>query len=62
MSGYGQLFYANGKPAYEGFWTNNKFNGEGKVFNDIPDTTQENIELDYNDLSQIEEKWISYEG
>ena len=54
MEGYGQLYYANGSLAYEGFWKNGQFSGEGKVYNDIPDDSQNNIVIDHTDLSSIE--------
>ena len=35
MSGFGILYYASGRKAYEGNWVDDKFNGKGKVFNDV---------------------------
>jgi len=36
MDGYGKLYYFGGKLAYEGNWTEDEFNGAGKVYNDNP--------------------------
>lgn len=32
----GTLFYASGKPAYEGQWVNDKFQGKGTLYNEEP--------------------------
>ena len=32
MSGRGTLYYNIGKPAYDGFWSNNSFHGKGKLY------------------------------
>lgn len=32
----GSLFYASGKPAYEGDWNEDKFHGIGVLHNEIP--------------------------
>ena len=36
MDGYGKLYYDNDRIAYEGFWKNDEFSGQGKVYNDKP--------------------------
>lgn len=36
MDGYGKLYYEGGKIAYEGMWSQDEFNGLGKVYNDNP--------------------------
>eukprot|EP01017_Pseudomicrothorax_dubius_P027137 TRINITY_DN3089_c0_g3_i3.p1 TRINITY_DN3089_c0_g3~~TRINITY_DN3089_c0_g3_i3.p1 ORF type:complete len:669 (-),score=108.68 TRINITY_DN3089_c0_g3_i3:27-2033(-) len=58
MNGYGKLFYANGTLAYEGEWKDEKFQGKGTLYNDSP---QEGV-INYQDLSNVEQTWRSYEG
>ena len=36
MDGYGKLYYPTEKLAYEGYWVNNTFNGEGCIYNEVP--------------------------
>ena len=32
----GTLYYASAKPAYEGQWIDDKFEGEGTLYNEFP--------------------------
>lgn len=32
----GTLYYASGKPAYQGQWVDDKFEGEGVLYNEYP--------------------------
>lgn len=55
MHGYGKLFYANSKPAYEGQWFYDRFHGKGKVYNDEPfvfDTP-----FDYKNFDNLDQQW-----
>lgn len=36
MHGKGVLSYASGKPAYEGDWVDDKFDGYGVLYNENP--------------------------
>lgn len=37
MSGKGKLYYQSGRLAYEGNWSNDKFHGQGILYNDNPE-------------------------
>jgi antitoxin component YwqK of YwqJK toxin-antitoxin module len=58
MSGFGKLFYPNGKLAYEGEWKNNAFNGKGKIFNEEPTEMQE--DFDYRNFDFLKDGWLKY--
>lgn len=60
MHGKGVLYYASGKPAYDGDWVEDKFEGFGVLYNEYP--TQFNEFFDYNDFDQVEELWTKYDG
>ena len=60
MQGYGKLYYPNNSIAYEGYWSQNEFNGTGKVYNEQPDLSSDCV--DYRDFGKIGEKWLFYEG
>jgi hypothetical protein len=51
MEGYGKLYYPNNTIAYEGYWSQNEFNGTGKVYNEQPDRASQSI--DYRDFTNI---------
>ena len=48
MHGKGNLYYANGKIAYEGTWNQDQFHGYGKVCNE--DQIIVNGAFDFTDL------------
>lgn len=60
MHGKGNLYYSDGKIAYEGDWRMDEFHGSGKVYN------QEQLQLkgpyDYTDFGDVNDYWSSYEG
>lgn len=60
MHGKGVLYYASGKPAYDGDWFEDKFEGRGILYNENP------IDLDhsfnYNDFDEIDDYWTKYDG
>jgi hypothetical protein len=35
MHGYGKLYYEDGKIAYQGYWKEDQFHGQGTLFNYI---------------------------
>ena len=51
MDGYGKLYYEGGKLAYEGEWSQDEFNGIGKVYNDNPVHLDE--PFDYTDFGLV---------
>lgn len=59
MNGFGTLYYPSGKKAYEGFWKNDKFEGEGEVFNENPGYENN---IDFKNFETIGDNWIKYEG
>jgi hypothetical protein len=60
LSGKGSLFYGQNRPAYVGDWENNKFNGNGTLYNEYP--TLMDSAFDYSDFNKIEDQWIKFEG
>jgi hypothetical protein len=46
---------------YAGNWSNNVYNGEGKLTN-LEEDENDHDEQDYHDLSSIGNAWKSYEG
>ena len=60
MDGYGKLHYENGQIAYEGEWRDDEFYGEGRVFNDHPDTVLGSF--NFYDFADLGDKWVFYEG
>jgi len=60
MEGYGKLYYENGSIAYEGYWKSDEFCGKGRVYNTEP--TSFHGEFDYHDFSDLDNKWIYYDG
>jgi len=60
MDGFGKLFYPSEKLAYEGYWVNNTFNGEGKIYNEIP-VEFEGL-FNYRNFDNLQEHWEHYEG
>ncbi len=41
MDGKGVLFYESNRPAYDGFWKNDQFNGFGVLYNEYPEEMYE---------------------
>jgi len=60
MHGYGVLYYPNGKPAYEGEWRNNQFEGRGTMYNQKP--AMITINKFDSDYGKMENTWKKYEG
>jgi hypothetical protein len=60
MDGFGKLYYPTEKLAYEGYWLNNTFNGEGKIYNEVPAYLDEMF--DYKNFDNLLEHWEKYEG
>lgn len=49
----GTLYYASGKPAYEGQWVNDKFEGKGTLYNEEPQVLYG--EFDFRDFDKTKE-------
>ena len=47
----GTLYYANGRPAYDGDWVNEKFEGKGTLYNDNP----RYLDIDFRNLNSVGE-------
>lgn len=47
---------------YKGDWKNDTYDGFGILNNVNYKEGQENTDVDYSDLTNIKDKWISYEG
>lgn len=64
MEGWGKLFYASGRLAYEGYWKDNKFDGYGKLFNEKPLHIEAFECSDFNrvKLGTDDGYWKYYEG
>ncbi len=60
MDGFGKLAYEGGKLAYEGNWSQDEFNGYGKVYNDNP--MELAAPFDYTNFDLLEDYWQFYEG
>eukprot|EP01017_Pseudomicrothorax_dubius_P005148 TRINITY_DN1121_c0_g1_i2.p1 TRINITY_DN1121_c0_g1~~TRINITY_DN1121_c0_g1_i2.p1 ORF type:complete len:396 (-),score=61.73 TRINITY_DN1121_c0_g1_i2:113-1300(-) len=60
--GYGVLIYSSGDKKYEGCWVEDKFSGEGKLYNKYAINVGRDFTFDYNDFSGLEDYWTSYEG
>jgi len=60
MHGKGVLSYASGKPAYDGDWLDDKFEGFGALYNETP--AELNQPYDYSDFDNVDEYWTKYEG
>lgn len=60
MNGKGILYYRNKEKAYEGEWCEDKFNNYGHLYNQYPKKLETNF--DYNDLNNIGDQWLKYEG
>jgi hypothetical protein len=60
MQGFAKLFYQNGDPAYEGYWSDDMFNGIGKLWNDCPEISSE--PFDFKDFSKLGNQWLYYNG
>ena len=50
----GVLYYASGRPAYDGEWVDDKFQGNGILYNDNPKVE----DIDYRNLEIIGKYWI----
>ncbi len=61
MEGLGTLYYPNGSCAYIGQWRQNRFNGQGTVFNDQIEYMPQGI-FDIKDFDNLGDKWVKYEG
>jgi len=60
MHGKGILYYASGKPAYDGDWFEDKFEGSGVLYNENPNNLDE--AFNYNDFDEIDDYWTKYDG
>ena len=60
MNGRGILYYSENSPAYDGEWFNDQFHGYGILYNENPQEL--NSEYDFNDMCEIDDYWIRYEG
>lgn len=60
MDGIGKLYYENGALAYEGSWSQDQFNGLGRVYNDSPIPFKESF--DYTNFDLLGDSWQYYEG
>lgn len=60
IEGYGVLYYAGGKKAYEGMWRSDKFNGKGVLYNERPNSLYG--DFDYFDFDRLGKGWTKYEG
>lgn len=60
MDGFGTLYYAAGQVAYEGEWKEDKFDGKGIVYNEIPMAI--GAEFDYTNFDNLGDYWTRYEG
>jgi len=60
MHGKGILYYASGKPAYDGDWFEDKFEGNGVLYNENPNNLDE--AFNYNDFDEIDDYWTKYDG
>eukprot|EP01017_Pseudomicrothorax_dubius_P047283 TRINITY_DN846_c0_g4_i1.p1 TRINITY_DN846_c0_g4~~TRINITY_DN846_c0_g4_i1.p1 ORF type:complete len:339 (+),score=104.90 TRINITY_DN846_c0_g4_i1:480-1496(+) len=60
MEGFGRMLFASGNVAYEGWFREDKFDGEGILYNEEPEPCEE--EFDYKDFGGLESKWTRYEG
>ena len=67
MHGYGVLYYASGKPAYEGQWKGDKFNGRqidnnlrGVLYNEESEILFDSF--DFTDFNQLHDYWLKYDG
>lgn len=58
--GFGVYYKANGQILYQGEWHNNMFQGTG-ILNNL-DVCFSQDHLDFNDLNQICNLWLKYEG
>ncbi len=54
------MYYSNGQLAYKGLWKEGSFNGKGHIFNDTPQQFDDSF--NFRDFSEIDDKWLSYEG
>jgi antitoxin component YwqK of YwqJK toxin-antitoxin module len=59
MQGKGKLFYASGKIAYEGMWSQDQIHGYGKLYNENPRFIES---FDYKDFSKLGNYWSTFEG
>ena len=59
MHGYGKLYFADGRIAYQGHMKDGKFNGIGTVYNDKSVTIPQ---VNWQNFGELGEQWISYEG
>ncbi len=60
MEGLGTLYYPSGGLAYLGNWKDDKFNGKGTVYNEMP--LKFDLEFDYSNFDLLGEYWVKYEG
>ena len=56
----GTLYYGPNRPAYEGDWVKDKFEGFGVLYNDNPFYMK--TEFNYEDFDAVDDFWIRYEG
>ena len=60
MDGFGSLYYKNGKLAYQGSFSMNKFHGKGEIYNEHVETLF--VAFDYQNLDKVGNYWFKYEG
>lgn len=60
MHGKGVLSYASGKPAYDGEWVDDKFDGFGILYNENPAELRQ--PYNFSDFDNVDEYWTKYEG
>ena len=60
MKGPGMLYYPDGLLAYEGDFSQNCFNGQGKVYNQRPSPLSR--PFDFRNFNDVEDHWEKYEG
>ena len=58
--GFGVLYSKPSCPLYQGFWYNNKYEGDGILYNIHPE--QLNTSFDYTDLTKLGRCWLYYRG
>ena len=58
LCGRGALYYGPNRPAYIGDWEDNKFNGQGTLYNEY--STLIETPFDYSDFNKIGDQWIKF--
>ncbi|KAM3138718.1 hypothetical protein pb186bvf_009282 [Paramecium bursaria] len=60
MNGFGILYFKDGQKAYEGYFADDQFHGNGTLYNRNPIKLMN--QFDYSDFNQIGDYWIKYVG